>query len=138
MRCLMSTVFSAKRRSQIAAALAAHGGSTPLALAYDRESQTEHGVSQAELERNRDGYSEDPLTEAALRFAHAALVTRGRLEPRDVRAAERRGVGGEDLAALTALAAQIAAEIITVNADESVGHRFHRWSIDAGRRLLAP
>ena len=99
----MSTVFSAKRRSQIAASLAAHGGSTPLALAYDRESQAEHGVSQAELERNRAGYSEDPLTEAALRFAHAAFVTHGRLEPRDVRAAERRGVGGEDLAALTAL-----------------------------------
>jgi hypothetical protein len=111
----MSSILSPQRRSQIAAALAAHGGSTPLALSYEARSRTEYGVSDEELARNRDGYSEDPRTEMGLRFAHAAFVTRGLLDPKDVHAACRRGATGDDLRALAALAAQIAGEIILTN-----------------------
>jgi hypothetical protein len=120
-------MVSPKRRSQIAAVLAASGGSSRLAMVYDAQSRMQYGVPAGELERNRDGYAEDPVTEAALRFAHAAFVTRGRLEPRDVRAARRRGASDDDLAALAALAAQVASEIIALNAREALSrHGFTR------------
>jgi hypothetical protein len=113
-------MISALRRNQIAAALAAHGGSMPLALAYEAASRTEYGLSDDEVARNRAGYATDPITQAALRFAHAALVTRGRLEPSDLRAARRGGASDTDLAELTVLAAQIAGEIIARNARATI------------------
>jgi hypothetical protein len=115
----MQSIVSPQRRAQIAAVLAERGGSSPLALRYAAESRDRYGVTDAELARNRDGYAEDPLTEAALRFAHAALVSRGRLQPRDVRSMRRRGASATDLAALVALAADVAGEIIAVNAGQT-------------------
>lgn len=115
----MESIVNPQRRVQIAAALAERGGSQSLARRYAAESRNRYGVSQAELERNRNGYAEDPLTEAALRFAHAALVTHGRLQLRDVRALRRRGAGEGDIATLVALAAIIAGEIIAENAGQT-------------------
>jgi hypothetical protein len=116
----VESILSPQRRSQIAAVLADRGGAAPLARRYAAESRGRFGVAEAELARNRDGYAEDPLTEAALRFAHAALITRGRLQPRDVRALRRHGAGDADVAALVALAAHVAGEIIAQNAGDAL------------------
>ena len=115
----MESIVSPQRRSQIAAVLAERGGSAPLARRYAAESRGRFGVTEAELARNREGYADDPLTEAALRFAHAALITHGRLQSRDVRALRRRGANTSDAAALIALAAHVAGEIIAENAGQT-------------------
>jgi hypothetical protein len=115
----MESIVSPQRRVQIAAALAERGGSQALARRYAAEGRDRFGLSDAELARNREGYAADPLTEAGLRFAHAALVTRGRLDERDVRALRRRGGSDADVAALVALAGHVACEIIAVNAGQT-------------------
>ena len=99
---------------QIGAVLAQTAGSEDLARRHAAVARA-HGAEPAELERNRDGYAADPLTQAALRFAHAALVTRGRVERREIVAMRRRGFGDEDLFALAALAAQVGHDAVLAN-----------------------
>jgi hypothetical protein len=111
----MTDLLFGPRRAQIAAVLAYAGGCSLLARAYQRESLAA-GVGADELDRNRDGYAADARTQAALRFAHAALITRGALDRADLRIARRHGLHDDDLSALVALAAQTADAIIRTNA----------------------
>jgi hypothetical protein len=127
----MESILSPQRRSQIAAVLAERGGCVPLARRYAAECRGRFGVAEAELARNREGYAQDPLTEAALRFAHAALIAHGRLQPRDVRALRRCGADDADVAALVALAAHVAGEIIAANAGYGDGAAAGRSSARA-------
>ncbi len=111
----MNDLLSSRRGTQIAAVLAHYVGCSELASRYDALSLAD-GATAEELERNRDGYSADGWTQAALRFAHAALITRGALDRADIRTARRHGLDDDDLSALVALAAHVADAIIRTNA----------------------
>ena len=109
-------------REQIGAVLAGTAGAPSLAVQHAVASRS-LGIDAAELERNRDGYAAEPRVAAAIRFAHAALITRGRVDERDRRALRKHGFTAAQETELVVLAGQAVSRAVLANYLETTGGR---------------
>lgn len=88
----LSGALDAKLREQIALAVAGANGCSYCASAHTALGSLA-GLTPDELESSLQGRSEDPRTEAALRFARRVLETRGDIEDADLAAVYAAGFG---------------------------------------------
>ena len=76
------------------------------------------GCTSSELQRNLEGFAENPRAEAAIRFAHAVLITRGRLEPRDFQRVRRQHFTNAELLSIVSLIGLSFHAAMLTNVDE--------------------
>ena len=118
------SLFEPGPRAQIKAVLAHPAGNGRLAGRYQAVCRA-HGITEDELRHNLDGDAADARLQAAIRYAHAVLITNGRLGPADAQRAVRAGLTARERAALVALACGVAARVIRANAAQAAPPR--RW-----------
>jgi AhpD family alkylhydroperoxidase len=124
-------VLSAGLRERIAIAVAAANDCRTCLAAHTHFGRGE-GVSEQELAAAREGRSADPATEAALRFALAAMRGVGHVPPETVQAARAAGFGD---AALMEIVATVFVNVFTNAVNHLAGTEPDDWSAqqDAAR-----
>ena len=93
-----------KLREQIAVVVAAVNGCEYCASAHSALAKMQ-GVDESELARNLDGQSQDPRTNAALKFATATVQNRGWVSDNDLAAVHEAGFTDGDVVEIVAVVA---------------------------------
>jgi uncharacterized peroxidase-related enzyme len=74
--------------------------------AHAHVSRTFAGLSEEEISRNREGFSEDPKRQAAIRFARTVIQLHGRVTEADIDEVRSAGYSDANVIEIVALVAQ--------------------------------